>query len=138
MPNVTVATCAAMVSAASKCSSPTQPLIAEPKPANFDSIATSISSLGAAIGFGSAVIVVIALLVAILTIVIGISWGRLVAHEAKAQADEAVSVKVNELMKIWLNEQAPVIVRTHVELILAQTPATQAADVAADEMGENA
>jgi hypothetical protein len=98
---------------------------------NFDSLASSIA-------FGSVVIMVVTLVVVFAGIVVAIQWARGVVAEAKSEAAKAAKETIGEVLRGWLNDEAPTLVRTHVELILARSPATTAADEATDEMGRSA
>ncbi len=130
MAHIDTVVCAKMVTdVASHCSGAAPAQIRDAP--SFDTLATSIA-------FGSAVIMAVTLVVVVLGIVVAVRWGQNVVREAKQEAASAADLHIAEKMRAWLNDDAPALVRTHVELILAQSPATPAADEAADQMGENA
>jgi hypothetical protein len=81
---------------------------------------------------------VVTLIAVILGIIVAVRWGESVVREAKEAAERAAQMHIEGVLGKWLNDEAPGLVRTHVELILAQSPPTPAADAAADKMGEQA
>lgn len=91
--------------AATVSASPAQVPSAEP---NWDAMATSLSVLGAAIGVGGAVLAVIAL-------VAGIAWAKLVRGAAREIAREESRKCAEEHMKKWLDEVAPQIISKHMQ-----------------------
>jgi len=126
MAHIDTAICVKMVTdVAARCSAP---IAAAPREApSYDSLATSIA-------FGSAAIMVVTLVAVGLGIVVAVRWGQNVIREAKQEAASAADRHVADKIQAWLNDEAPILVRTHVGLILSQLPATPAAE----NMGESA
>ena len=131
MVQITIEACAKVVAAATAHCIAVQPPVVSVMPANVDSLSTAIA-------FGSAAIMAVTLVVVIAGIFVGMRWGQNVVREAKEGALAAAKAEVNAMLLAWLNDDAPALVRTHVEFILAQSPTTPGADEATDQMGEHA
>jgi hypothetical protein len=116
--------------AARSCAAPAQsaPVPHEPP---WDALANSFASLSAAFAWG-------AILLALIAIVAAVGWGFLVRHwaerEARVEADECVK----RLMDKWLVDEAPQIVRKHVELLQNTSLGNDDEETAADEIGKEA
>jgi hypothetical protein len=107
---------------------PSQPAPAQP---NWDALANSFASLSLAFTVGSIILGVIAVISAI-------GWGYVVTVRAEKEARKEASECAKVLMDKWLAEEAPKIVRQHVDnLQNASLGATNDAE-AADEMGKEA
>ena len=127
-PQMEVAACERLI----KAVTPNCPV---PQPADvpeWDAIANSFASLSAAFTWG-------ALFLAVIAIVAALGWGYLIRvwaeKEAKYEAQECAKREINR----WLKEEAPQIIRKHVELLRNTSigPNTDD-DKAADEMGKEA
>lgn len=116
--------------AAKSCIASAQPAPAPHEPP-WDALANSFASLSAAFAWG-------AILLALIAIVAAIGWGVLVRHwaerEARVEADECV----RRLMDKWLVEEAPQIVRRHVELLQNASLGNDNEQAAADDIGKEA
>jgi hypothetical protein len=103
---------------------------AHPEP-TWDALANSFASLSAAFVWGS-------LLIAAIAVAAGIGWGFLVKYWAEREARKEAAECVNKLMDKWLVEEAPQIVRKHVELLQNASLGADDEESAADEMGKEA
>lgn len=101
-----------------------------PQP-EWDALANSFASLSSAFSWG-------ALLLGVLALLGGIAWARLIKRDAEEEARAAAKECVTKMMEAWLANEAPQIIRRHVENLQdASLGATNDA-AAADEMGEEA
>ena len=133
-PMIDLAMCERLVSAtANSCTAKTFPAApAIPQQPEWDAIATSFASLGAAFAWGSILLGVVALLG-------GIAWGIVVKAKAEAEA-RAVATQVAQdcvevLVNKWLTEKAPQIIRENVELLGNATLGSGNDEQAADDIG---
>ncbi|HEX4694208.1 hypothetical protein [Sphingomonas sp.] len=95
-------------------------------------MANSFASLSTAIAWGSVIF-------ALIGIVAGIAWGKIVTIQAENEARTEAKRAANELIKEWLSNQAPAIIRAHVELMgRTVLRGDEDDDAAADEIGKNA
>lgn len=122
--------CERIVNAAtSHCAAVGGPVPAHDPP--WDALANSFASLGAAFAWGS-------LLLALIAVLAGVGWGFLVKVWAEREARKEAADCVKRQMDKWLAEEAPAIIRQHVENLqnasLGDTPDGDAAD----EMGKEA
>lgn len=142
--SMAVDTCARIVEATTKSCS--VPPVASPPSAgapNWDAMASSFASLSTALTWGS-------ILLAFAALAIGYAWMRIATREAKEAArEEAKAVAEHEARKEaksladayiakWLAEEAPDIIRAHVENLQNATLGTGDDDEAADEIGKAA
>lgn len=113
--------CTKMVeSAAHAC----QPIVqASSVPAT--STADALAGLSTAFTFGS-------MLLAVLVLLAGFTWAKFVAHEAK----EMAKADARDYIAKWLAEQAPVIIRERVDLIIDATIGSGDDATAAEDLGE--
>lgn len=120
--NAATAHCASPMAAIQQ--SPMSPTIKEP---NWDGVVVSLTSLSATFVWGS-------ILLAVVVIALAIGWGYLVRGWAK---DEATKV-ANEVMNEWLKRDAPKILREAASLLNPNDGAlsSTAAQKSADEIGE--
>lgn len=102
----------------------------QPQP-EWDALANSFASLSAALAWGS-------ILLAIIALIIAIGWGLLVKVWAEREAQKEAAECVKKLMEKWLAEEAPGIIRQHVENIQNASLGDTPDDEAADEMGKEA
>lgn len=108
--------------------------IAPPQPPlepNWDALANSFASLSAALAWGS-------IGLAILAIVVGFGWAKIVTAEAKNEARTEAAKCAKLYIDEWLREMAPAIVRTHVEYLRSTTISGDKSDSTADAMGNAA
>jgi hypothetical protein len=98
---------------------------------NMDAIGVSLSALSTAFTYGS-------LLVAAVAIVAAIGWGFLVRHWAEREAKKEAQECVDRMMAKWLSEEAPQIIRKHVDNLGNASLGTDDDEKAADEMGKEA
>ena len=100
-------------------------------PPEWDALANSFASLGAAFAWGS-------LLLALIAIAAALGWGILVKiwaeREARAEAAECVKKQMDK----WLAEEAPGLIRQHVENLQNTSLGSTPDEEAADEMGREA
>ena len=97
----------------------------------WDALANSFASLSAALAWGS-------ILLALVAIVAAIGWGFLVRHWAEREARAEAAECVKKLMDKWLVDEAPQIIRKHVELLQNASLGEDGDGKAADEMGKEA
>lgn len=100
-------------------------------PPEWDALANSFASLSAALAWGS-------ILLALIAIVAAIGWGFLVRHWAEREARAEAAECVKKLMDKWLVDEAPQIIRKHVELLQNASLGEDGDGEAADEMGKEA
>ncbi len=97
----------------------------------WDALANSFASLSSAFAWGSLVLALVAILG-------GAAWGFVVKVWAEREARKEAAECVNRLMAKWLAEEAPGIVRQHVENLRNASLGSTDDDDAADEMGKEA
>lgn len=125
-PQIPISVCERLIEAASRpCPVPVA-APAAPQP-EWDALANSFASLGAAFAWGSLIFALIALLG-------GIAWAKLVRGQAKDEAKRCAEETVRE----WLNKEAPGIIRQHIDLLKDTSLGTDDDDKAADEIGKEA
>lgn len=128
-----VAVCAKMVEAASKsCAVPqsSPPAPTQPQP-EWDALANSIASLSSAFAWGSLLLAVVAILGAL-------TWGWIVKGWAEKEAKQEAERCAKQKIDAWLTDEAPNIVRRHVEMLNDASTGNVDDKVAADKMGEAA
>ncbi len=128
---IDAAMCERFVNAASRsCAIGTQtaPSVRQP---TWDALANSFASLSAAFAWGT-------IFLALVAVVAAIGWGFLVRHWAEREAKREAAECVNRLVDKWLVEEAPQIVRKHVELLQNASLGGDDDEAAADEMGKEA
>jgi hypothetical protein len=128
--------CERLVSAAVRsCPQPVlssmPPLPTNPPAVDWDPLANSFAALSAAFTWG-------AVLLAILTIALGLGWGILVRNWAEKEARKEAKEGVELHMRKWFAEEAPRLVRQHVELLQNTTIGATSDGEAADEIGKEA
>jgi hypothetical protein len=129
--SIDAAMCERFVNAASRsCTVGAQPAQIVHEPA-WDALANSFASLSAAFAWGTLFLGLVAVLAAI-------GWGVLVRVWAEREARKEAAECVKRLMDKWLVEEAPQIVRKHVELLQNASLGGDDEATAADEMGEEA
>lgn len=129
VPQIPVSACQSLVQAATRpcpapAAAPSVPMAPQPE---WDALANSFASLGAAFAWGALVFALIALLG-------GIAWAKLVRGQAKEEAKRCAEETVRE----WLNKEAPGIIRQHLDLLRDTSLGTDDDDKAADEIGKEA
>lgn len=95
------------------------------------SAADSLAALSNSFAFGS-------LLLAVIVLVGGFSWGKIIAASAKEEATQAAAKLAEQRIEDWLAKEAPRIVRTQVDLILNATLGSGDDADAADRLGKEA
>ena len=126
---VPVNICATMVEAASQSCQRvvTSAPVTDAASANMDAISVSLSALSTAFTFGS-------ILFAIITLIAGFTWGRIIAASAKDEAQKAAKECADE----WMAKNGPRIIQAHVELLNDATVGEGDDAKAADDIGEGA
>ena len=94
-------------------------------------MANSFASLSASFAFGSVVL-------AIAAIVAAVAWGFVVKGWAEKEAQKEAKACAEAYIQKWLTDEAPRIVREHVDFLKDATVGDGDDDEAADEIGENA
>lgn len=125
--------CNKIVEMATKtCNAPT---VSMPAPssatANFDALAASYASLASAFTWGTIILAVFALIFAV-------SWGFVVRKWAEHEAQKVAKDCADSYIQRWLTDEAPVIIRSHVDLLRDATIGNGDDDKAADQIGEHA
>lgn len=129
---IDAAMCERFVVAASRDCSAAQTTVAVPPPApEWDALANSFAALGLALALGGVLLTAIALLG-------GFAWAKLVRREAEREAREEARACVEKIMDEWKANQAPQIVRKHVEFLLDASIGAADDESAADDMGKGA
>lgn len=118
--------CAQMVETAAQSCQPAQTVIQMP-PEPVNTAADSLASLSTAFTFGS-------ILLAIIALIAGFAWGKIVAASAKEEAQKAAK----ECAEDWMAKHGPGIVQSHVELIVDATIGDGDDAKAADDIGKEA
>lgn len=121
-----------MVEAASRaCSAPAAaPATAAsvPQP-NWDAMANAFASQSVALTWGS-------ILLALIGLVSAAGWGYVVKRRAEEEARDEARKCAKIMIQDWLTNEAPGIIRKHVELLQDVSPGRTDDDEAADEMGQ--
>lgn len=131
-PSTAWGACTKIVEAATKsCASSAVTAPQPPAEPNWDALANSFASLSAALAWGS-------IGLAILAIVVGFAWAKIVAADAKNEARTEAAKCAKLYIDDWLREMAPGIVRTHVEYLRSTTISGDKGDNAADAIGNAA
>ena len=116
--------CAAAVPAVSAV----VPTAADPQ---WDALANSFASLSNAFAWGS-------LLLAVIAIVSAGAWGWFVKGWAEKEAKKEAKECTQKFIETWLAEEAPQIVRRHVDVLRNTSLGTVDDDNAADSIGQEA
>ena len=119
--------CAQMVDAAAKSCQPA----AAPPPVAESGVADSLAALSTAFTFGS-------ILLAIVVLLAGFAWGKIVAASAEKEAKKAAKECAEAYIQDWLSKEAPGIIRRRVDFILDATLGDGDDAAAADEIGKEA
>lgn len=120
---ITADVCGKMVEAATRSC---QPMISVP-PEPASAAADSLAMLSTAFTFGS-------ILLAIIALIAGFAWGKIVAAAAKEEAKKAAKECVEE----WMAKNGPGIIQGHVELLNDATIGEGNDAIAADQLGQEA
>lgn len=132
---IPVDACSTMVESATRSC---QPLIAA-APIPDNSTADSLAALSTAFTYGSIVL-------AVLAVMAGFAWGKLIAARAEKEARLAATDIAKDVAKVaaeayiadWLSKQAPGIIRERVDFILDATLGNGNDAQAADDIGKEA
>jgi hypothetical protein len=119
--------CAQMVESATRSC---QPLIEVP-PEPAISAVDSLAMLSTAFTFGS-------ILLAIIALIAGFAWGKIVAASAEKEAKQVARDCAKEYVEKWIAENAPGIIRSQVDLLNDATIGEGDDANAADEIGKEA
>jgi hypothetical protein len=120
------------VEAATKsCTPQAQPAPAAASQPNWDAMANSFASLSTALTWGS-------ILLAVIAIISGLAWGWVVAKRAENEARTEAKRCAQAVIDQWLAQEAPKIVRAHVEYLRNTSLGGEDDDSAADAMGNAA
>ncbi|MEO8927640.1 MAG: hypothetical protein ABI306_10810 [Caulobacteraceae bacterium] len=135
-PTMAVEACARMVTASSHACLAT---VAAPEPQRFDALAASLGALSSGLTFG-------AIVIAILTVLAGYAWGRLIARQAKDEAVKAMRESVGEevervarpIIDAWLTTEGVEQMRQIAQMTQPSSLATDpdAADRIADRIDQ--
>ena len=124
--------CAAIVEAAAqKCVPIDQVSASQSSPDHLSELATSFAALSAALTWGS-------IIIALVGILGGLAWGRLIVNKAENEARTASKEQAHRTIERWLDDEAPAIIRSHVEKLRDATLGDGDDDAAADAMGKAA
>jgi hypothetical protein len=93
--------------------------------------ADSLAALSTAFTFGS-------ILLAIIALIAGFAWGKIVAAAAEREAKTAAKDCAEEYIVKWMAEEAPAIIRNQVDLLNDATIGDGDDADAADKLGEEA
>ena len=115
--------CSQMVESATRSCQPLIQMPAEPAVTTADSLA----ALSTAFTFGS-------ILLAILALIAGYAWGRIIAASAKEEAQKAAK----ECADDWMAKNGPGIIQQHVEFLNDATVGSGDDAKAADDIGQGA
>ncbi|MEZ5709324.1 MAG: hypothetical protein R3E02_08060 [Blastomonas sp.] len=96
-------------------------------PEPVSSTADSLAALSTAFTFGS-------ILLAIIALIAGFAWGKIVAASAKEEAQRAAKNCADE----WMAKNGPRIIQAHVELLNDATVGEGDDAAAADKLGKEA
>ena len=108
--------------------------IAAPSPSsdpNWDALANSFAALSSAFAWGS-------IILAVAGILAGLAWGRAVALKAENEARTEAKKCADELIAKWLAEEAPGIIRAHLDALGNASLGKGDDDEAADDIGKEA
>lgn len=131
-PSTAWGACTKIVEAATKsCAAQTQPPPAPPSQPNWDAMANSFASLSTALTWGS-------ILLAVIAIISGLAWGWVVAKRAENEARTEAKNCAQAVIDQWLADEAPKIVRAHVEYLRNTSLGDEDDDDAADAIGNAA
>lgn len=119
--------CSAMVESATRSC---QPLIQVP-PEPVNNTADSLAMLSTAFTFGS-------ILLAIIALIAGFAWGKIVAATAEREAKKAAKECAEEYIVKWMADEAPSIIRKQVDLLNDATIGDGDDAQAADDIGKGA
>jgi hypothetical protein len=128
-PQIPVSVCERLIEAGTKpCPAPVAapPLQAAPQP-EWDALANSLASVGAAVAWGGTVLAIIALIA-------GIAWAKLLRGIAREESRRCAE----ELMEKWLAEEAPQLLSRMNASIQDASIGDTEDTLAADQMGEGA
>lgn len=125
--------CAHMVEAASQsCQAivPIQPAQGAAS-VSLDAVSVSLSALSTAFTFGS-------ILLAIIALIAGFAWGKIVAASAEKEAKLVAKDCAEEYIVKWVANKAPGIIQSHVEFLNDATIGEGDDAQAADDIGKEA
>lgn len=127
VPQIPVSACQSLIEAVDKpcpVSTATPPTAGQPE---WDALANSFASLGVALTW-------VSLFFALIALIGGIAWAKLVRGQAKEEAKRCAEDSVRE----WLAKEAPQIIRQHVEWLRDTSLGGDNDDKAADAIGKEA
>lgn len=128
---MSVQACGRLVaSAAQSCATPAEAARSSPQP-SWDAMANSFASLSAAFAWGS-------ILLALVGIAGAVGWGFLVKNWAEKAARTEATECAQKHVDMWLEKEAPRIIREHVEFLQNASLGETSDASAADEMGKGA
>lgn len=119
-----------MVEAVTRSCTPAAPLT-QPVQPNWEALANSFASLSTAIAWGS-------LIVAIIAVVAALAWGKMVTDRAEKEARAEAEQCARKITDKWLAEEAPAIIRRHLDNLQDATIGNGNDAKAADEIGKAA
>lgn len=121
-----------MVEAATRsCAAPIpQANVVTPGP-NWDAMANSFAALSSAFTWGS-------IILALVGIFAGLAWGWAVAIKAGNEARTEAKDCADKFISAWLRDEAPGIIRAHLDAINNSSLGRDDDDAAADAMGMEA
>lgn len=122
---VPIEICTRLVEAAARSCQPITPTPVPPAPAT--TTADSLAALSTSFTFGS-------ILLAVLALIAGFTWGKIIAASAKDEAQKAAK----ECAEEWMAKHGPRIIKTHVEFINDATVGKGDDAKAADDIGKEA
>jgi hypothetical protein len=127
---IDVEACSKFVNAATKhCTAPLEG--GSSGTANWDALANSFASLSLAFTWGTIILAIVALIGAI-------AWGWMVKGWAEKEAREAAEVHASKMINDWLANEAPRIIRKHIDYLNDTSVGGGDDEKAADEIGEAA
>lgn len=97
----------------------------------MDAVSASLSALSTAFTFGS-------IILAILAVLVGLAWGKIVARSAEKEAKQVAKECAEQYIVKWMADEAPAIIRKQVDLLNDATIGEGDDAAAADEIGKEA
>jgi hypothetical protein len=92
-------------------------------------IANALASVSIGLTFGG-------LLIAVIAIIAAMEWGHRTASKIAATAHELVEKRANDKISEWLTNEAPAIIRRHVEFLNDTSVGQKNDKEAAEEYGD--
>lgn len=133
---ITAEECAKLIEVATAaCNRPTADAVSAAGLPNWDAMANSFAALSLAFTWGS-------LLLAVIALVSAIAWGYIVTKKAEAEAKtcaQECAVRIaDEKIAAWLRDEAPGLIRKHVDNLQNPSLGDDGDGEAADKIGEAA